>query len=95
MKAKHKEHAAMERELKADPSWPPVSNKKADLAGVFQPPDSVPVEQASEVEPGVSDTAVCILLLFVSLCIVLVVWAYGVKHCGLHFVAFSVIVHCC
>ena len=35
------EYAAIESELKDDPSWPPVSHKSIDLASAFQRLDSV------------------------------------------------------
>lgn len=35
------EYAAIESELKDDPSWPPVSSKTIDLATAFQRLDSV------------------------------------------------------
>ncbi|XP_076452131.1 polyamine-transporting ATPase 13A3-like isoform X2 [Babylonia areolata] len=45
------EYAAIESEMKEDPSWPPVSKKTIDLAAIFQRLDSV--NQIPPDQPGV------------------------------------------
>ena len=54
--ADHYEYAMIESEMNDDPSWPPVSPQKVDLASIFQRLDSV-----HQIPPSEAVNGVCVL----------------------------------